>query len=72
MQFVETNTLESGGVEEQVFVALRFDKPKALVRQLFDDAFSHWSFLFIELIFGLKVLYCYGVLRQVGFAPGSF
>jgi hypothetical protein len=53
-------------VEEQVFVVLRFDKSEAPVRQSFDCAFSHCIFLLIELIFGLKELYCYWVMKQGG------
>jgi hypothetical protein len=32
-------------MEEQVFVPICFDKLKALVRQLFDDAFTETNFM---------------------------
>ena len=44
MQFIETDTLEGRGVEEQVFVAPRLDEPESLVDQLLDCAFCHCAF----------------------------
>ena len=65
-QFFETDTLEALLVEKQVFFLACVDKSKALVRQLFDCAFSHLYSLSIELIVRLKELYCYCVITQVG------
>ena len=43
-QVFETDTLDSGRMEEQVFVSRRFDEPESLVHHLFDRAFGHVCF----------------------------
>ena len=42
MQILETDTLDGGRVEKQVFVAARLDEPEALGDQLLNSAFSHF------------------------------
>jgi hypothetical protein len=41
VQVVKTDALDARGVEEQVFLAVRLDKPETAVSQLLNRAFGH-------------------------------